>query len=96
MKKKQLILVFLILVFVLIRIIPLFIITPSQDVIGQIDPNQIGYIGLLRNSIIQLLFCLSLIIMLGGFIYVFSSLKTLDPGLLKHTNTILFLIGILV
>ena len=46
--------------------------TPSQLVHSStvIDPNQLGYLGLLQNPIIQILLCLSLIIMLSGIHYV--------------------------
>lgn len=71
--------------------IALIFTTPSQAALTQIDPNQIGYIGLLQNPIIHLLFCLSLMIMLGGFYYAFNNLS---PGSsLDKTNIIFILIG---
>lgn len=71
--------------------IALIFTTPSQATLSQIDPNQIGYLGLLQNPIIHVLFCLSLMIMLGGFYYAFN---TLSPESSQgKTNIIFILIG---
>lgn len=65
--------------------------TPFQAALTQIDPNQMGYMGLLQNPIIHVLFCLSLLIMLGGFYYAFNNLN--PESSLGKTNIIFILIG---
>lgn len=93
MEKKKLTLLTVILFIGFFRIALIFT-TPSQAALTEIDPNQIGYIGLLQNPIIHLLFCLSLIIMLVGFHYAFNNLS---PGTsLAKNNIILLLIAGLV
>lgn len=93
MEKKKLTLLTVILLIGFFRIALIFT-TPSQAALTQIDPNQIGYISLLQNPIIHLLFCLSLIIMLCGFHYAFNNL---NPGTsLGKTNIIFILIAGLV
>ncbi|WED44590.1 hypothetical protein [Legionella cardiaca] len=64
MGKQKLIL--FIIILAMLRLFFIFFV-PPQAGLTPVDPNQIGYIGLLKNPIIQLLFCLSLIIMLFGF-----------------------------
>ncbi|ARB90980.1 hypothetical protein [Legionella longbeachae] len=66
---------------------------PSEASLPQIDPNQIGYIGLLQNPVIHLLFCLSFIIMLVGFHYAFTNLE-LETNKGKTNNIFILIAGL--
>lgn len=80
MKNKKFSLIALFLILSAFRIAMIF--TAPPEAASLPDPNQLGYTGLLKNSIIQLLFCISFIIMLGGFSYVLSILPKE-----KHTTS---------
>ena len=69
--------------------------TPSQleHSSTTIDPNQLGYLGLLQNPIIQILLCLSLIIMLSGIYYVHNIFNEKKFG--GETPQVVFFILIL-
>jgi hypothetical protein len=64
----------------------LLIFIPSVSELKRIDPNQIGFLGLLQNPIIQLLFCLSLFLMLVGFVFVIYSPHNQGLSLPKNTT----------
>ena len=66
--------------------------TPSQIQIRspQIDPHQLGYVSLFQNPIIQVLFCLSIIIMLSGILYIRKVFGETKFGY-TNLNTIFFI-----
>lgn len=91
MRKALFFTTMMLILFSCIRLSLIFF-SPSFPDSTQIDPNQIGFAGLFKNPIIQLLFCFSLIIMLFGISYVDSMVQSLDSAPVRPPTISLILI----